>query len=327
MTWRGSILVPVVIALATGGGCDRQHRYPAEGSTIALIGQDPYSSRWPAVTGGARKKMGDVPYFKLVTLATERDTIAHLDEAIDKALAAKPVAICFFITDPQRAERALDRLRKNAIPLVTLGRAPDELPGAAHVGPNPTEAAEQLGAALAVAAPDRASFVLVHAGERDVISTRSYERFRAATRAQRALTLLDERQVTDSAGMGPAIEELVRTFPHVGLVVTLDARVWESSQPRFSLGDRHLFATLSAAPVLWPRVRSGEAAVLVGPLDGVMAAEAIELAIEAATTRLRQGTMRHIPCEVVTADTLDDFAERYAESADLVLGELLPPEE
>ena len=43
------------------------------------------------------------------------------------------------------------------------------------------------------------------------------------------------------------------------------------------------------------------------------------------TDSQKAGVMRMVPSELVTPETLNDFAKRYAEAAGLELRELLPP--
>jgi hypothetical protein len=62
---------------------------------------------------------------------------------------------------------------------------------------------------------------------------------------------------------------------------------------------------------------AGEAAALVGPLDGEIGAAAVELAITGLMQVSDTPRLRTISCELVTAATLPDFAQRYAQAAGL----------
>ena len=82
--------------------------------------------------------------------------------------------------------------------------------------------------------------------------------------------------------------------------------------------------TLSSAPPLWARLRKGEAAALAGPLHGEIGYTAAARVWAGLTAAEPFGRIDLVPCELITPETLDDFAGRYAESAGVPLEELLP---
>jgi hypothetical protein len=138
------------------------------------------------------------------------------------------------------------------------------------------------------------------------------------------MTRLTERE----ADHGPPrqreqLREMLAQFSSAGLVITLTAEPWFDIPPERWLDPRNSFATLSAAPRLWPRLASGEAAALVGPLDGDVGYGAVELAWLGLTGAERAGTRPMVPCELVTPQTRTEFARRYAESAGASVESLL----
>ena len=183
-----------------------------------------------------------------------------------------------------------------------------------------------LGERLEEIARGRRSYLLLHRQGATDTDTRCYERFMRQARPRRGMTLLEERNAAESV-QSPA--ELIRAmfvrFRHAGLAVTLDPAVWLSTPPAELLGGNARFATMGAAPTLWQYLRSGEAAALVGPLDGEIGSLAVEIAILGITESDRPGQVRIAQLELVNPDTLDDFANRYAEAAGLDLKELSPP--
>ncbi len=117
---------------------------------------------------------------------------------------------------------------------------------------------------------------------------------------------------------------LLERFPNAGLVVSLDPALWLTPQAGWERDLRQVsgdfrFATLSAAPSLWSRLgtpeRPGEAAALVGPLDGEIGYAAVEMAAQLLLGASQIVRERAVPCELVTADNLADFARRYAAAA------------
>jgi hypothetical protein len=175
----------------------------------------------------------------------------------------------------------------------------------------------------------------VHEEGGEELSSGCYARFSVVARGIPTLALLQERNAAQS-GRAPQqlIEEMLGQFPSAELVVTLNPKVWLCRQPRFTLPERagpdgrseyaNRFATLGAAPRLWPRLQSGEAAALVGPLDGEIGYAAVDLAVQGVMLIPNAVRRRVIGCEVVTAEKLADFARRYAEAANLDVADLIP---
>jgi ABC-type sugar transport system substrate-binding protein len=298
---------------------------------VAMVG-NASDTRWAAVVGGARRYVEGVPITQLHVEDAEEGTPTALSEAVTRAIAAEPFALCLFVPEhgPQQAEalRALcARITPSRVLIITMGAPIEGADVYAHIGPDWTGAADLLGDGAPDIAKPRKSYVLLHADGRSERSTDCYNRFSAAARERHGDNwhLLAERNLIDGAGDdADQIRQLITLFPHVGLVVTLDADVWVTAQDTWlaelrSVNPHFRFATLSTAPVLWHYLGTvqapGEAAALVGPLDGEMGYFAVEAAVRAKISEHDANPSRVVPCEVVTPATLSDFAARYAKSA------------
>ena len=109
-------------------------------------------------------------------------------------------------------------------------------------------------------------------------------------------------------------------------VLPYSPEAWLARSPETLLNQENRFATLGAFPELWPHLRSGRALALAGPLDGEIGFAALELVSAALTGSREFGTERFIMPELVTPETLADFARRYAAAAGLDPAELSPRE-
>ncbi len=243
---------------------------------------------------------------------------------MDQALELRPGVVCLCVDEPQRCQPAVERIARERVLVVTVGQELDDPRIAAHVGVDLPAAAELLGDNLERVAAGRQSYLLVHEAGRGTLATRCYQRFMEKARRQFAVQLLAEGSAADADGRGDRVlTDLLKRYPRVGLVVTLDANLWLRPPAGWERDLRGLspdfrFATLSTAPVLWSRLGrpggDGQAVALVGPLDGDIGYAAVEAATD-ALLRHRQGAPRIIPSELVTPETLADFARRYAEAA------------
>lgn len=230
------------------------------------------------------------------------------------AAASQPAAADPFVA------LARDIQRRGAL-LITMGR--DLAPGVAfgHVAVDWPAGAELLGRRLKAIAPDKSSYVLLHQRGISPLGSACYDRFNL-TATRELMTRLTERAAGGAAGrQREQIRDMLGEFPAAGLVVTLAPDVWlADGAPR--LPPQNAIATLSAVPPLWSKLASGEAAALVGPLDGQIGAAAVELAWQGLTGSERAGVRRLVPCELATPETRIEFERRYAEAAGVSSAEL-----
>jgi ABC-type sugar transport system substrate-binding protein len=318
------------ILVAAIMGCERvpppgSGTIPSEGDLVVLIGPARPNPRWVGIAGGARLFMQDYPQLRLKSAAPSDNSALTLSRIIDAALNDNPRAICLFVRDPVVARPAIDKILAQTTIVVTMG-VDTKVPGVfGHVHLDMPAGAELLAEHLSEIAAGKRSYVLLHYYGTTPTGTRCYERFMRRMRAQPGLTLLEERNAGE-AEQPPA--ELVRAmfarFRHAGLAVTLDPGPWLSASPAELLGGEARFATLGAPRALWPYLRSGEAAALVGSLDGEIGSLAVELALAGITERFTPGQVRIVDSELVTPENLDGFARRYAAAAGFELSELMP---
>lgn len=316
---------------ATVTGCERTTpQRPAaprslSGALIAVIGPGTEHPQWPGIRGGAERLLAGYPAVCGYLVAPADPSPRALQDTTRMVLDHRPDVVCLYVADCAAARESISAVLSQQTLLVTMGARCSDVPHAGHVDVGWAEGAERLGASLSRVAAGRQSYLLVRGVAGGEGATIRYQRFATAAGRQHALTLLAERSV--AGGLDDyvaAIEELLRQFPHAGLLVTLDPDVWLVARAGWDRDLRDLnkefrFATLSAAPALWPRLRTGhspgDAAALVGPLDGEIGFAAAQIAIRLLTSVERTTYDQTIPCEVVTPAELPDFARRYAESA------------
>jgi ABC-type sugar transport system substrate-binding protein len=301
---------------------------------IVAIGPSEDDPQWPGVRGGVERFFADIPSLHGRCVAAPEPTPAALRSTVERALEWNPNVICLLVADVEAARPCIDLIARRQCMLVTLGKATGDSRVAAHVGIDATTAAEQLADNLSRIAAGRQTYVLVHEAGRSEAAKDCYLRFSDAVQHRYDLTLLKEADDTER-GQTPAraVEQLLGLFPHAGLIVTLNPEVWLEASPAW-LGHLHQlnanfrFATLSAAPRLWPRLGTpaspGDAAALLGPLDGDMGYQAAKLAVQLMISTERRSTSITIPCELVTAENLPDFERRYAKAAGGPVDAFLP---
>jgi ABC-type sugar transport system substrate-binding protein len=312
-------------------GCDRQPAVPAgdkpppPGQLIVLIGPGPAGPEWPAIAGGARRFIEEqCPSLRLETATPATGTAAALLRAVDESLSKDPRAICLYVTDPAAARPAVSKIIASGAILVTMGVACDVAGVFGHVQVDPTGAAELLGERLPEIAGGKRSYVLLHRRGATPVDTHCYERFMRKARSSYSITLLEEQNAAEAEQPATELLQAMFTrFRYAGLAVTLDPTPWLATPPAALPGDNARFATLGAAPALWPYLRSGAAAALVGPVDGEIGSRAAELALVGIADSGEAGLVRAVRNELVTPETLGDFARRYAEAAGLDVNELL----
>jgi ABC-type sugar transport system substrate-binding protein len=291
--------------------------------------------QWPGVRGGAERFFANVPSLRYYCLAPPEENAASLRTTVERALDWHPNVVCLFIANADTARPTINLLARRSLLLVTMGAAPADARVAGQVGVDRAASAELLGANLAQVAAGRKSYLLIHNAARGEADRNCYLRFSAAAEHQYDVTLL--QAVDGTAGDRTAtqlVEDLLGLFSHAGLIVTLSPDVWLSAQPGWhhrlhGLNADFRFATLSAAPRLWQHLgtpeRPGDAAALVGPLDGEIGYAAAQLGTQLLISTEKPASKITIPCELVTAENLPDFARRYSEAANgLDVSEYLP---
>lgn len=282
---------------------------PPNGASVVLIAPPESDPLGPAVIGGALAEADGFPGVVADAIAPADGSAGALRAAAHAALLGKPTAVALWIDDLPAAADALAALRSARVTVVTIGLYPDDSRNA-HVAIDWSGGAALLGEHLVEIAEQRRSYVLVHEDGRSGLGSSIYASFSAAARRQFALSLLGETAAS-GPGTAAAIDELLDRFRHTGLVITLGRDAWLSPQTSARLPNGARFAALSTAPPLWPRLRSGEAAALVGPLAGEIGRAAMGLLLKAAVRELRSDEVRYISCELVKPAGLDDFAARY----------------
>jgi len=320
----------LVIGLAVTG-CERNSTVsspgnrPAPDELIVLIGPSASHARSAGIAGGARRFAREYPPLRVQIVTPSDNSAAALGQATREAVALKPGAICLFVEDVAAVRPVINELSQANVILVTMGADSRDAAAYAHIGIDTEGAAELLGARLEDVAAGKKSYLLVHGSSVGERQRRLYERFMLKARSRYGVTLLEEQDAGSETNVAELLREMFGRFKHAGLVVTLDPAVWLKQPASELLGDNARFATLSATPALWECLRSGEAAALVGPLDGEIGFQAVETAL-LGITKSKEGTGRRtVECELVTPATLDDFARRYAEAAGLNVDELLKP--
>ena len=300
-------------------------RLPADGTVIAFINPNAEDAQWPAVIGGAQAVMSRYPFLRLVPLAATPGEPTTLDALVDQALGRGARGIALWIPEPGRSDIPVDRLRRAGVMIVAAGSVPDahtDLPAAII---DYGAAGATLAGRLPEIAAGRQSYVLLHQRGRDSVATSAHDEFMGLARLQSVVHLLTDRNAsTEPSPPHALVRDMLSEYRHAGLVISLGPDNWWGVEPRFELPDGCRFATLSAAPVLWARLRDGEAAALVGALDGDVGRAAVERLAALLMAEPVPSAPRVIPCELVTGDTLTDFAERYAAAAGLPLADLLP---
>ncbi|MEW6250064.1 MAG: substrate-binding domain-containing protein [Planctomycetota bacterium] len=317
-----------LIALATLTACERTGsgvRPAVSGSLIAVIGVSENDPHWPGIAGGARRYFTGVPIFRGACVAPADGSPDKLQAVVAGVLEQRPSAVCIQIADPNAAAPAVEPFLSRQIPVVTIGTPYADSRIIAHLGINLLDAAEQLARQLDQVAAGSRTYLLLHESGRDEVATARYERFRMAAQAHSTLRLLEEENAfADQRGPVALIELMLAEYPHAGLLITLAPDVWLTPDAgwKSELRRRNAdfrFITFSAAPVLWRKLgtpeQRGEAAALVGVLDGDLGHRAVECAVSLLMGAPTPNRERLLLCEVVTPESLPDFAQRYAAAA------------
>ena len=310
-------------------GCGKQPPPPLKGRTLAagtrvlFIAPPPADPRAAAIVSGAQRQVRDADVLILECARTGGDTTTA--EALAAKIDARPSAICIFDDGSPTTSTLIKRAVTHADVVVTIGDFNDFDTGSGvygHVSTDLPATIELLAKSIPQLAAERRSFVLAYPGPRDGPLP---ERFRSAIGSATEPRLLSESAFdAGDRGASASIRRLVDLFPNTSLVVTLAPAPWLESPPELLLAPNQAFATVGSSPQLWRALREGRAIALAGPLDGDVGATAIQLAIMGLTAAQPGPVFRAVKCELVTEKTLYDFASRYAASAGVEVGTLLP---
>lgn len=327
-------LLYLVIAIALTS-CDAGSSGPAvpreavRGAVIAVIGPAGDHPHWPGTLGGIQR------YFEQITVVrplyfTPADVRATaLLETVERALGQGPGGVLLYVDEEDVARPALRLLNRRQVPVVTIDQRVVDVSVDGHVCAALEQGAELLAEHLKELIPEHRSYVLVHDRGRSKQATQVYDQFSAVARRRYApqdLRLLGEAGAFDSGQSGRhLVETLLGRFRHAALLITLDASIWTAGRPGWrrrlrSINSGFRYATLAACPQLWADLGTpaepGIAAGLVGALDGDVGYGAAQLATEIiVSNRDARYATREIPCELVTAENLVDFARRYSVAA------------
>lgn len=315
------------IALATSicaGGCERQSNPsgppPADDAPaiLILIGHQPRDPQWTGIVGGAERTASHYPNLTVRDLTPPLGSLAGQRPLINQAVAkgADLIAVHTGGSDPEPLPVAW--LQGKGVRLITFGAVQPQTDGAApHVAVGLVDGVERLAESLPTLMGDSRSFVLLHAGGRSEVDDRCLSRFnREITRQERLRQLTQRSVVNHNKPPGALVREMLEQFRAAPMVVALDPAPWVGPAP-LRLPPEVRFVTISAAPALWPYVRQGQAAALVGPIDGEIGQQVVEIAAQMVLDSDDVPRYRLVPVELVTAENLDDFERRYRRAADL----------
>src|SRR5262245_13313052 len=273
------IAIPILI------GCERppapgEVKARIENPLIVFVGLPDGDPRWDAVDAGARGLIKNYESVQFTVLRPLDNSTAALETACRNAVNLRAHAVCIWVQHPDSCENALQSIVHGGAAAITIGPLlHSELPYA-HVQCSPLDAAEILGERLSDIAGESLSYSLLHENGRSSFDTDVYRRFDAGASGAFGLRKLTE---TYSGGTlqhaQEALAETLNKFPNVGLIVSLDPQIWFADPGAKRLNASNRFVTLAAPPVLWPALRSGRAAALVGWLDGEIGRAAADFAI------------------------------------------------
>lgn len=314
--------LPASLVLLLASGCERNvSNEPQNQQTrtysVIMVGPAASHPQSRALAGGARIAADRHGNTKLEFSTPDGATSEALGRAVRAALDLKPDAVCLWVASPETVEPVLPGLIESNVLVVTMGTSVPNSSFFGHVDANIQGGAEMLGERLDVIADGGRSYVLLHEAGTNTLATQCRDRFNYGIRQHYGVQLLDERNAgSTTTPAHELVREMVTRFPNVAMVITFSADAWLAAPPAETLGPRTRFATMPATPELWPWLRSGQAAALVGPIDGQIGELAVEMAMTGLTSDRREGGgTRVVRAELVNARNLEDFAGRYAAAA------------
>lgn len=320
-----------LIILAWVTGCERAAPRPSGasesigGASVAIIGPGAGHPQWPGIRGGVQRYLVGVPSLRADIFDPHDATSDSLAATVRLALDRRPNAVCMFVADPRVARESADMVLDAQVLLVTMGAELDDSRVAAHISADWASAAEALGDNLQRVARGRRSFLLVDERACGPEATTCYLRFLEAAERQYEMVLL-QASAAPANGDPPlqVVADMLERFQHAGLVVTLSPGLWLMPRAGWQRELRQYnptfrYATLGTAPALWRELGTpavpGDAAALAGPLDGDIGFAALETVVHVIVNPNGTPPSHTVPCELVTAETLSDFARRYSAAA------------
>lgn len=319
-----AIHIPVFLAIAAFVaaiviGCDSRgstqpdgNLRPAAGAQIVFVGPPQDDPRSEPILAGARRIAGGIDYLRFEFVSPPATDKAQNIKAVRDAMTSGAAGVCVYLTAADELAPLAKEIQSSATVLVTMGQQPTGITPYTHVNIDLPGGAELIAENLARCAEGRKTYALVDERSRSTISRACYERFISHRPGISEMTQVDERDAF-AAGQPTStiISEIVGNFRSTSIVVTLSPEVWLSSNPPYALDEGRRFVTLSAVEPLWSRLRSGEAAALVGPIDGEIGEAAINAVLRGVAHETTGTPVRTVPCHFVTRENLDDFAEKY----------------
>ncbi len=326
--------LPAVLLVIALAGCEKASQPPAgDGDgvhTILVVGRRGDDPQWPGICGGAERFGVDVGMVDVRISLPDGSTWDAYRACVEQGVADGADAICLQVTpadlaEPDELSRVIDVVARLQLALVTMGQSANDPRVYGEVRVDRAAGAELLAQRLDEVAAGRQSYLLVADPDANPVANATYQRFAHVARRQVDLHLLRESKAGRQLGTPrDQIEELLALFPNAGLIVTLDPEPWITApdgwlQKVRGLNSRFRFVTLSTVPDLWHHLGTaaapGNAAALIGPIDGEIGYQACRLALRGLLTQRETSPIEWIPNELVTPTTLDDFAERYAKAA------------
>lgn len=318
-------LVPAIMLLVIGCRSDTVGRKPAgtgkRDARIAFIGPSETDPDAPFIMGGARRYLQDFSTVHLLPFQPEDDSVKALRRTVETALADEPDAICVYLAEAEGGGESLAKLLENRAVVTMGGKLPGNL-ARRHVRIDYFGATAILAEHLRELVADGRSYAVVY-DDSTPAARRAWGEFDRIARQWYSVKRLAERSAPPTE-QAAAVATILEQFRHTALVVTLDPRAWRDPQAHAALGPPNRFATVGSTPGLWKWLEERKAAGIVGPIHGQIGAEAVALAVEAVFQETGAGTERVVPSELITRETLPDFADRYAAAAGMEAADLLP---
>lgn len=286
-----------------------------ENPQIVFVGLPDGDPRWDAVEAGARRMIKNYENIRFTVLRPLDDSHTAMESACRNAVHLGAHAVIIWIQRPDQSENAIQIIAASGAAAITIGPHLKSESIYAHVQCSPLDAAELLGRQLSAVAGESLSYSLLHENGRSPFDTDVYRRFDAGAGGAFGLRKLTEAYSGGSRAQSEeTLAEMLAKFPNVGLVVSLDPQIWFHDPGARRLNPSNRFVTTSAPPILWPALRSGRAAALVGWIEGDIGRAAVDFAVRSLGEQRRTGRLLEIPPELVTRETLDDFVRRYQAS-------------
>ena len=332
---RATAAVGLLAAGAALAGCERDaprrrgSAAHATSATIAVVTPPRADPAWAGIQGGALRFRAAIPSVEVKLFTPAGSSLTALGETLVEATSQSPAAACVYLT--QTAVRGrdelgaiLERAAGSNVIVITMGQRFAHRGVTGHVGMHLPSAAELLARNLRSLVSPKRSYLLVHSGDGPDVAGDAYRRFLSSIERWHDITCLASREGGGEVPAHDAILELVELFPHAGVIVSFDADPWcvEDRTWRQALAaasPTYRYATLAAAPALWRDLGTpqapGPALALVGVADGDVTYSAIQMALELRMGEYRGAPERWIEPELVTAETLPSFAQRYSAAA------------